>query len=200
MSKSRDEAIPGSERQHGGRPRDLKQALPHATQSPMLLGMSVQVVSPLTRQRAVRSTLGSYVALTKPRIIELLLVTTLPTMVVARHGLPSIPLMLTTLFGGALAAGGANAINMVVDRDIDRLMNRTKNRPLVTGAMTAQAALVFAITLEVAASTCSRRPLQCPQPCSTSSSTPCGSNAAHRRTSLLGALPERYRSWSVGRP
>ncbi len=98
-----------------------------------------------------RSTVGAYVALTKPRIIELLLVTTLPTMVVAQRGLPPIWLMVATLAGGALAAGGANAINMVVDRDIDRLMNRTKNRPLVTGAMTPAAALVFALALEVAA-------------------------------------------------
>ena len=98
-----------------------------------------------------RSTAAAYVALTKPRIIELLLVTTLPTMVVAQRGLPPIWLMVATLAGGALAAGGANAINMVVDRDIDRLMNRTKNRPLVTGAMTPAAALVFALTLEVAA-------------------------------------------------
>jgi protoheme IX farnesyltransferase len=97
------------------------------------------------------STIGAYVALTKPRIIELLLVTTLPTMVVAKRGLPSAWLMLATLVGGTLAAGGANAINMVVDRDIDKLMQRTKNRPLVTGAMSPTAALVFAITLEVAA-------------------------------------------------
>src|SRR6516162_5839890 len=97
------------------------------------------------------STVGAYVALTKPRIVELLLVTTLPTMVVAQRGLPPVWLMVATLAGGALAAGGANAINMVVDRDIDRLMNRTKNRPLVTGAMTASAALVFALLLEVAA-------------------------------------------------
>ena len=95
--------------------------------------------------------MGAYVALTKPRIIELLLVTTLPTMVVAKHGLPSFWLMLATVVGGALAAGGANAINMVVDRDIDCLMNRTKKRPLVTGAITPLAALVFALTLEVAA-------------------------------------------------
>jgi heme o synthase len=101
--------------------------------------------------RAGWSTISAYVALTKPRIIELLLVTTLPTMVVAKRGLPSIGLMLATLVGGALAAGGANAINMVVDRDIDRLMARTKNRPLVTGAMTPRAALVFALVLEVAA-------------------------------------------------
>jgi protoheme IX farnesyltransferase len=97
------------------------------------------------------STLSAYVALTKPRIIELLLVTTLPTMVVAKHGLPSIPLMVATLAGGALAAGGANAINMVVDRDIDRLMRRTRSRPLVTGAMAPRAALVFALSLELAA-------------------------------------------------
>ena len=106
---------------------------------------------PIEVQRAGWSTIGAYVALTKPRIIELLLVTTLPTMVVAKHGLPSIWLMVATLVGGALAAGGANAINMVVDRDIDKLMNRTKKRPLVTGAMTPRAALIFALTLEVAA-------------------------------------------------
>jgi protoheme IX farnesyltransferase len=109
------------------------------------------VTLPLQGRRAAWSTVGSYVALTKPRIIELLLVTTLPTMVVARRGLPSPWLMLATLVGGTLAAGGANAINMVVDRDIDRLMQRTKNRPLVTGAMAPRAALIFALSLEVAA-------------------------------------------------
>jgi protoheme IX farnesyltransferase len=93
----------------------------------------------------------SYVALTKPRIIELLLVTTLPTMFVARRGVPSVGLMLATLAGGTLAAGGANAINMVVDRDIDKLMHRTRKRPLVTGAMSPRAALIFALSLEVAA-------------------------------------------------
>ncbi len=97
------------------------------------------------------STVSAYVALTKPRIIELLLVTTLPTMVVAQRGLPPVWLMAITIVGGSLAAGGANAINMVVDRDIDALMPRTKNRPLVTGAMTPRAALIFAIVLEIAA-------------------------------------------------
>ncbi len=82
-----------------------------------------------TGQKRGWSAIGAYVALTKPRIIELLLVTTLPTMVVAKHGLPSVWLMLATLLGGTLAAGGANAINMVVDRDIDKLMNRTKQPP-----------------------------------------------------------------------
>ena len=90
-------------------------------------------------------------ALTKPRIIELLLVTTVPTMVVAARGLPSGWLVLETLIGGALAAGGANAINMYVDRDIDRLMKRTQNRPLGTGAVKPRAALIFAVALEVVA-------------------------------------------------
>jgi protoheme IX farnesyltransferase len=105
----------------------------------------------LQRRSTAWARVGAYVSLTKPRIIELLLVTTVPTMVVAKHGLPSLGLMVATVVGGTLAAGGANAINMVVDRDIDRLMKRTKNRPLVTGAMTPRAALVFALTLEAAA-------------------------------------------------
>src|SRR5947207_11641718 len=99
----------------------------------------------------VRSRFKAYVALTKPRIIELLLVTTLPTMVVADRGLPSVGLMVATLVGGALAAGGANAINMWADRDIDRLMARTANRPLVTGEVTPAAALTFAVALEAIA-------------------------------------------------
>ena len=98
-----------------------------------------------------RSRVAAYVALTKPRIIELLLVTTVPTMVVARRGLPSGWLVLATLLGGALAAAGANAINMYVDRDIDRLMKRTRRRPLVTGEIEPARALCFAIVLEVAA-------------------------------------------------
>src|SRR5437868_10122019 len=98
-----------------------------------------------------RDRVKAYVALTKPRIIELLLVTTLPTMIVAKRGLPSVGLMAATLVGGALAAGGANAINMYVDRDIDALMKRTANRPLVTGELTPPAALIFAIILEVIA-------------------------------------------------
>ncbi len=100
---------------------------------------------------ANRSRVAAYVVLTKPRIIELLLVTTVPTMVVAEQGLPSLWLMFATVLGGAAAAGGANAINMVVDRDIDRLMERTKGRPLVTGELTPRSALVFAVGLEIAA-------------------------------------------------
>jgi protoheme IX farnesyltransferase len=97
------------------------------------------------------SRIGAYVALTKPRIIELLLVTTLPTMVVAQRGLPRLGLIVATLLGGSLAAGGANAVNMYVDRDIDSVMHRTRNRPLVTGSVTPAAALTFACILEAAA-------------------------------------------------
>jgi heme o synthase len=100
---------------------------------------------------AANSTFGAYLALTKPRIIELLLITTVPTMVLAERGWPSTWLVLVTLVGGSLAAGGANAINMYVDRDIDALMERTRNRPLVTGAIAPQRALVFAVALEIAA-------------------------------------------------
>jgi len=95
--------------------------------------------------------IGGYVALTKPRIIELLLITTVPTMIVAERGMPSLWLIAATVIGGTLAAGGANAINMYVDRDIDALMERTKDRPLVTGLIRPQAALRFAISLEVIA-------------------------------------------------
>jgi protoheme IX farnesyltransferase len=98
-----------------------------------------------------RSRVGSFVALTKPRIIELLLVTTVPTMIVAAGGLPSWWLMVATVAGGTLAAGGANAINMYVDRDIDQLMERTKHRPLVTGDVQPREALVFALVLELVA-------------------------------------------------
>jgi protoheme IX farnesyltransferase len=102
-------------------------------------------------RRAATSKLGAYVALTKPRIIELLLITTLPTMVLAERGWPSTWLVVITLIGGTLAAGGANAINMYIDRDIDRLMERTRNRPLVTGAIANRNALLFACSLEVVA-------------------------------------------------
>ncbi|MCU1498258.1 MAG: ctaB [Acidimicrobiales bacterium] len=99
----------------------------------------------------LRVRVAGYVALTKPRIIELLLITTVPTMVVAARGLPSGWLILNTVLGGTLAAGGANAINMYVDRDIDKVMERTKGRPLVTGVMTPRAALTFAVVIEVLA-------------------------------------------------
>jgi heme o synthase len=98
-----------------------------------------------------RGRLAAYVALTKPRIIELLLVTTVPAMVVAERGMPSGWLILATLVGGTLAAAGANATNMVIDRDIDTKMRRTSRRPLVTGEITPRNALIFAVALEVLA-------------------------------------------------
>ena len=97
---------------------------------------------------SISAKVGGYIALTTPRIIELLLISTVPTMVVAERGLPSVWLMAATVIGGTLSAGGANAINMYVDRDIDALMDRTKGRPLVTGVMTPRAALTFAIAIE----------------------------------------------------
>jgi len=108
-------------------------------------------LSHTSRTKAPRTRVGAFVALTKPRIIELLLITTVPTMVVAEQGLPGLRLTLLTLLGGALAAGGANAMNMYVDRDIDRLMPRTQGRPLVTGEVTPRQAFAFSLSLEVAA-------------------------------------------------
>ena len=96
-----------------------------------------------------RARAAAFVALTKPRIIELLLVTTVPSMILAENGLPSLWLMAATVAGGAMAAGGANALNMYVDRDIDRLMHRTRNRPLVTGAVRPAEAVAFATALTV---------------------------------------------------
>src|ERR1700722_7525238 len=114
---------------------------PRSTAAPGATQISTQLA---TKSRA-------YLALTKPRIIELLLVTTLPTMFVARRGIPSVSLMALTMIGGALAAGGANAYNMVLDRDIDKLMHRTQNRPLVTGELTPGRATIFATLLEAGA-------------------------------------------------
>ena len=107
--------------------------------------------SPQLPLLSIRARAAGYVALTKPRIIELLLVTTVPTMFVAEQGVPPVWLMVATVLGGTFAAGGANATNMVVDADIDALMERTKDRPLVTGVVSTRNALVFAITLEVVA-------------------------------------------------
>jgi protoheme IX farnesyltransferase len=112
---------------------------------------SPQVSFPVSRWQALLARVRDYVTLTKPRIIEQLLVTTVPTMIVADRGLPPLWLIAATVLGGSLAAGGANAINMVVDRDIDRVMRRTRNRPLAAGRLTPRPALTFAITIELVA-------------------------------------------------
>ncbi|MEZ3157106.1 heme o synthase [Microbacterium sp. BWR-S6Y] len=102
-----------------------------------------------TDRRSVGRTLRAYVALTKPRVLELLLVTTVPVMILAQGGLPNLWLILATVIGGSLSAGSAAAFNMYLDRDIDAHMQRTVNRPLVTGEVSPRGALVFAWTLAV---------------------------------------------------
>jgi len=99
--------------------------------------------------RSVVGIVRSYIALTKPRVIELLLVTTVPVLVLAERGIPNLWLVLATVVGGALSAGSANAYNMFIDRDIDEHMGRTSARPLVTGEISGAAALVFASALGV---------------------------------------------------
>lgn len=97
-----------------------------------------------------RRTVRNYIALTKPRIIELLLVTTVPVMFLAERGVPSLWLVVATLIGGSLSAGAANTFNMVYDRDIDAKMARTAHRPLVTGEVSPRAATIFGFVLTIA--------------------------------------------------
>ncbi|MGH8870721.1 MAG: heme o synthase [Acidimicrobiia bacterium] len=100
--------------------------------------------------RSTRSRVASYFALTKPRIIELLLITTVPSMVLAAGGWPGTWLVAATLIGGSLSAGGANALNNYVDRDIDQIMRRTRARPLARHEVTPSNALVFGVILGIA--------------------------------------------------
>jgi protoheme IX farnesyltransferase len=113
--------------------------------------LNVSVANAAKANLTWRETLGAYVALTKPRIISLLLITTIPAMILAEQGMPAAWLIIATVFGGTLAAGGANAINCYIDRDIDEIMHRTQGRPLPMGKIEPQHALVFAVGLEVAA-------------------------------------------------
>ncbi len=110
----------------------------------MSLEVTTRVASP------ARSRLVAYIALTKPRIIELLLITTVPSMVVAAGGWPGTTLVLATLFGGALSAAGANALNNYLDRDIDELMRRTRSRPLARHEVPPGDALVLGVFLGAA--------------------------------------------------
>jgi protoheme IX farnesyltransferase len=110
---------------------------------------STVVTGPVARRRTKAA---QFLALTKPRVIELLLIATVPSMVLASEGRPSWWLVLATLTAGALAAGSANAINCYIDRDIDALMRRTKSRPLVRRDLVSpREALVFGILLAIAA-------------------------------------------------
>ena len=97
------------------------------------------------------ATVRAYVMLTKPRVIELLLITTVPAMVLAAEGRPDLLLIVWVLVGGALAAGGANTVNCFIERDRDQRMQRTHRRPLPQGAVDPVGALVFGLVLEVIA-------------------------------------------------
>ncbi|MER7170497.1 heme o synthase [Streptomyces mesophilus] len=102
-----------------------------------------------TSRRPLKARVMAFVALTKPRIIELLLITTVPVMFLAEQGVPDLWLVLVTCLGGYLSAGGANALNMWYDRDIDALMERTSQRPLVTGMVSPRECLAFGIALAI---------------------------------------------------
>lgn len=117
--------------------------------------MSSKTQTPATRRpdtapRGFGRTVRAYIALTKPRVMELLLVVTVPAMILAQQGLPNLWLVVATLIGGAMSAGSAGAFNCYIDRDMDRRMKRTENRPLVTGEISDRGALVFAWVLGVA--------------------------------------------------
>ncbi len=105
--------------------------------------------APAARAAGRGGALKAHVALAKPRIIELLLVTTVPTMILAADGWPPVWVALATLLGGTMAAAGANTFNSYLDRDIDGVMTRTRHRPLVTGAVTPRAAVVQGWALSI---------------------------------------------------
>jgi protoheme IX farnesyltransferase len=100
--------------------------------------------------RDLSETVWSYVRLTKPRIIMLLVVTTIPAMIMAEGGLPSFWLILATVLGGSVVAGGANAMNMYFDRDIDEMMRRTRGRPVPAGQVEPEKAAVFGMVMGAA--------------------------------------------------
>ncbi|MGW0436025.1 heme o synthase [Micromonospora sp. NPDC003197] len=123
------------------------------TEPPVTTGPSGSTAEPAAagtrgQQRSgVGDVVRAYVSLTKPRIVELLLITTIPAMMLAAEGLPSLWLVAVVLVGGALAAGGASALNCYIDRDIDQLMRRTKRRPLPTHTVAPRSALIFGLVL-----------------------------------------------------
>jgi protoheme IX farnesyltransferase len=110
----------------------------------------VDTVAPAVAGRGVWDTARAYLSLTKPRIISLLLITTVPAMMIAQGGMPSLWLLALTLSGGTLSAAGANTINCFLDRDIDGVMARTRERPLPSGSIRPERALIFGAALGVA--------------------------------------------------
>src|SRR6266571_4905466 len=111
----------------------------------------VQSTLPLEVHRPLATTVSAYIRLTKPRVIELLLVTAVPPMILAQQGWPSFGLIVAVVVGGAMAAGGANTINCWIERDRDQLMHRSERRPLPAGQIEPGLALVFGIALEAIA-------------------------------------------------
>ncbi|MGL3151771.1 heme o synthase [Microbacterium sp. A82] len=111
------------------------------------------VISTMSQTTAVNRSFGrtikAYVALTKPRVLELLLVSTVPVMILAEGGMPNLWLVLATVIGGSLSAGSAASFNMYIDRDMDAHMRRTENRPIITGEVSPRAALIFSWVLAV---------------------------------------------------
>src|SRR5262249_28466509 len=113
--------------------------------------VTAQPVMRLEARRPLGATFGAYFRLTKPRVIELLLVTAVPPMILAKGGIPSLWLIASVVVGGALAAGGANTINCWIERDRDQLMRRTHGRPLPQGEIVPSHALAFGIGLNIVA-------------------------------------------------
>jgi protoheme IX farnesyltransferase len=109
----------------------------------------IPVAALAARRTGVRSVIRAYVALTKPRIVELLLVTTVPAMFLARDRVSPLWLTVVVLVGGSLAAGAANALNCYIDRDIDQVMKRTSRRPLPSHSVSPRSALIFGLVLAV---------------------------------------------------
>lgn len=128
---------------------DSQDANVNSTEPTSVPPVGLDAVSALVPGQPVLSTWRAYVALTKPRIIELLLVTTVPTMFLAAVGFPDLSVMLWTLLGGTLAAAGANVLNCYIDRDIDALMHRTDARPSATGQISPRNMIVFGFILSV---------------------------------------------------
>lgn len=113
------------------------------------MDVAIQTPAPV-RKIGFRRKAAAYISLTKPRVMELLLVTTVPVMILAAGSIPNLWLIAATVIGGAMSAGSAGAFNCYIDRDIDRYMKRTENRPLVTGELTPREALVFSWVLAIA--------------------------------------------------
>ncbi len=113
------------------------------------LDSEVSVSARAAGRASVRDVVGAYVGLTKPRVIELLLLTTVPVMFFAQRGVPPVWLVVATVVGGTLSAGSANALNCVYDRDIDEQMRRTRRRALPRHIVTPRSALVFGLVLAV---------------------------------------------------